>query len=89
MRDQLAIIARAVAGQPQEKIERVLDFCLQKCVYEARDFESILLIKEKDAVPDHKTGSINPENTKLPVEATQSPETSKIDDYEQLLNSDI
>lgn len=89
VRDQLAIIARAVVGQPQEKIERVLDFCLQKCVYVARDFESILLIKEKDAVPDHKTGSNNPGNTKLPIEATQSPETSKIDDYEQLLNSDI
>ena len=87
VRDQLAIVTRAVAGQHQERLQRVLDYCIEKEIHQAADFEGMLKMQQKPD-PEPKVRFMNPLGTTLPQAANQAPDTSKIDDYQQLLNSE-
>lgn len=81
IRDQLLVIEKVCCKHPQAEIDKALEYCLENKIYNATDFEPVLLAVAKinDTQPPALTitSSIN----KYQI----IPEKSNISDYKQIL----
>ena len=87
LRDQLLIIKEALTGGEQQAVEKALTFCLEQGINSANDFKILLKKFGKNAENEVVAAStLNPLNGTYPVQALVQPSTSRIEDYQRLLN---
>jgi hypothetical protein len=84
IRDQASIIANICVRYDQQELDRTLQYCFENSIYKATDFEPVLksLRKQKQETPS------TPKNNKSLLQKKYKivPQTSKIADYNQILN---
>jgi hypothetical protein len=83
-RDHIKLIAKVCSKYTREEIDRALQYCINNKIYNATDFEPVLL-----ALSDKTTGT--PEKCKTADPQLKNrykiiPQTSNITDYKQILN---
>lgn len=86
VRDQLAIITGALEKSDAPTVALALDYCLEKGIYSATDFRSILELQKPLDKAEPKTARLNPLNGKLPDNAHIKPESASIDEYGNILD---
>lgn len=90
LRDQLILLREVITGTDQQLIEKGLRFCLQQGVNSANDFKAIISRFKQQAIPEVLTPTgLNPLNGSYPQQALLQPQMSRIDDYQQILNTQI
>jgi transposase len=85
-RDQLAVIREAVGKSDGQTVSLALDYCLEKGIYSASDFRSILELQQPEAKAEPKTARLNPLGGKVPDSANIRPESSSMDTYSDILD---
>lgn len=85
-RDQLAIIREAVGKSDGGTVSLALDYCLEKAIYSASDFRSILELQKPAAKAEPKTAMLNPLNGKVPDSANIRPEQAGMNTYSDILD---
>jgi transposase len=85
-RDQLAIISGAVGRSDGQTVSRALDYCLEKGIYSATDFRSILELQQPVDKTEPKTARLNPLSGKVPDSANIRPEQAGMDTYSDILD---
>jgi hypothetical protein len=85
-RDQLAIIREAVGKSDRQTVSPALDYCLEKGIYSATDFRSILELHQPVDKTEPKTAKLNPLSGKVPDSANIRPEPAGIDTYSDILD---
>ena len=90
LRDQLLIIKEGLQGSDQQTIEAALVFCVEQGINSANDFKTLLKKFGKKPEPQVVAAStLNPLNGTYPVQALVQPSTSRIEDYQKLLNPQL
>jgi transposase len=90
VRDQLLIIKEALTGSEQQEIVRALTFCLEHGINSANDFKTLLKkFGKKSETEVVAICTLNPLNGTYPVQALVQPGTSRIEDYQRLLNPQL
>lgn len=89
MRDQLTSIRHTIEKYDKQTINEALDYCSQNSVYSAMDFKSVVEQKtrNKDTLPEPDIVRLNPLTGSLSHNATIKPATSKITDYQSLMQN--
>ena len=90
LRDQLLIIKEALMSSEQQAVEKALTICLEQGINSANDFRTLLKKFGKNA--ENKViaaSTLNPLNGTYPLQALVQPSTSRIEDYQQLLNPQL
>jgi hypothetical protein len=85
-RDQLAIITGALENSDSHTVALALDYCMEKGIYNATDFRSILGLQQPVDKAETKTAKLNPLSGKVADKANIKPESSSIDTYNIILN---
>jgi len=85
-RDQLAVIREAVGKSDGRTVSLALDYCLEKGIYSASDFRSILQLQQPEDKTEPKTARLNPLGGKVPESANIRPESSSMDTYSDILD---
>jgi len=85
-RDQLAIIREAVGKSDGLTVSLALDYCLEKGIYNATDFRSILELQQPVDKAEPKTAKLNPLSGKVPDSANIRPESASMDTYSDILD---
>jgi len=85
-RDQLAIIRESVGKSDEQTVSLALDYCLEKGIYSASDFRSILELQLPEAKTEPKTARLNPLSGKMPDSANIRPEQAGMDTYSDILD---
>ena len=86
IRDQLQLIRKMTKIHSMELVNKALDFCIERTIFKATDFESVVLKLQAD--------SKNPEKEKDPIKVNTldksafkiTPRKSSISDYQKLMN---
>jgi len=88
VRDQVQAVLRAVRSGNTEVADRSLTFCLKNKVFNAVDFEQVynIFFLEQDA-PEPANQPIKLMDEKSLEKASETPEKSNLDDYENIFNS--
>jgi transposase len=93
IRDQLLMIRDAQQGLNPELVSKVLQYCITNRILNATDFKAIVghYLQESEPVKTSETKIIplNPLGGKIPDEAYRKPETSSLNDYQDIINSNI
>lgn len=90
VRDQLLIIKEALMDSQQQEVEKALTFCLDQGIHSANDFKILLKKFGKKSAPEEVAAcTLNPLNGTYPVQALVQPGTSRIEDYQRLLNPQL
>lgn len=87
MRDQLTSIRHTIEKYDKQTINEALDYCCQNSIYSAIDFKSVVEQKtrNKTTLPDPVIVRLNPLTGSLSPNATTKPATSKITEYQSLM----
>jgi len=85
-RDQLAIITGALEKSDGPTVALALDYCLEKGIYSAPGFRSILELRKPGDKAEPKTAKLNPLNGKVPDNANIRPESAGIDGYSEIMD---
>lgn len=89
IRDQLLMIKKTIEQNESALINKALDYCMDKKIFSATDFRSILMHYKQDK-PDKKDPKIiplNPLGGILPEGAMVQPEKSQIEDYQTIFKN--
>lgn len=90
VRDQLLIIKEALISSEQQVVEKALAFCLERDIKSANDFKTLLKkFGKKPEAQGIVASTLNPLNGTYPVQALVQPSTSRIEDYQKLLNPQL
>lgn len=89
IRDQVQAILRAVRSENAEVADKSLAFCLKNQVFNAVDFEQVYTVffLEQGAPEPKDKITIKLLDKKSLEKASQTPEKSNLDDYENIFNS--
>lgn len=85
-RDQLTIISEAVRKSDGQTVSLALDYCMEKGIYSATDFRSILELQKPADKTEPKMAKLNPLSGKVPDNANIKPEPSSINTYSDILD---
>lgn len=88
IRDQLEMIEKAIRGIAPRQVELTLTYCLEKAIANATDFKAILDLQQPKTKEESNVRILNPLSGKLPESAWIQPQTSNINDYEELISND-
>jgi len=90
LRDQLLIINEALKESDQQAIDAALVFCVEQGINSANDFKTLLKKFAKQPEAEMATtNTLNPLSGTYPVQAFVQPGTSRIEDYQQLINPQL
>lgn len=90
LRDQLLIINEALKESDQQAIDAALFFCVEQGINSANDFKTLLKKFAKQPEAEMATtNTLNPLSGTYPVQAFVQPGTSRIEDYQQLINPQL
>lgn len=90
VRDQLLIIKEALMGSEQQWVDKALAFCLEQGINSANDFKTLLKkFGGKTETGGVVVSTLNPLNGTYPIQALVQPSTSRIEDYQRLLNPQL
>ena len=90
LRDQLLIIREALSDSDQQAVDQAVGFCLEQGINGAMDFKTLLKKFVKKPETQAATAStLNPLNGSYPAQALVQPSTSRIEDYQRLLNPQL
>jgi hypothetical protein len=89
IRDQLTSIRHTIEKYDKQTINEALDYCSQNSVYSAIDFKAVVEQKtrNKTTLPDPVIIRLNPLTGSLSPNATIEPATSKITEYQSLMQN--
>ena len=88
VRDQLEMVEKAIQGIDPDSVDLTLTYCLENAIATASDFKAILDLQHIKPQEESNIRLLNPLSGKLPVNAHIQPQTSKISDYEDLINKE-
>jgi transposase len=88
VRDQLEMVEKAIQGIDPDSVDLTLTYCLENAISTASDFKAILDLQHIKPQEESNIRLLNPLSGKLPVNAHIQPQTSKISDYEDLINKE-
>ncbi len=90
LRDQLILLREVITDADQQLIEKGLRFCLQQGVNSANDFKALISKFRQQSSPEILDPiGLNPLNGAYPQQALLQPQMSRIDDYQQILNTQL
>jgi len=85
-RDHLQCILKALSGVPAEQADEALSFCLTHQLYSGTEFEQVLRVQASEAKKATQADPITLLRADVVDKARQTPEASKLDDYESIIN---
>lgn len=88
VRDQLEMVEKAIQGIDPASVDLTLTYCLENAIASAWDFKAILDLQQVSPPEESNIRLLNPLSGKLPDHAHIKPQTSKISDYEELMNKE-
>jgi hypothetical protein len=83
-RDQVRLIDKVCSKYPREEIDLTLQYCIDNNIYNATDFEPVLLSLSDKTTPNPE--KCKPTDLKKRNQYKIIPQTSNITDYKQILN---
>lgn len=86
IRDHLQAILKATAGADKEAADKTMSFCMQNNVFSGNEWERVLQVLQdvpKSPKPENEIGLLDKSNLE---KAGQVPQTSNIQDYEDIIN---
>jgi hypothetical protein len=89
VRDQIILIRQTIEKHEQQTVNEALAFCCSNSIYSAVDFKTVVEQKtrNKAIVIEPVIAQINPLSGSLSTNVTIKPETSKIIDYQILMQN--
>jgi len=87
IRDHLQVIIRTLKDIPQNIANDTLDFCVRNQNYDGHDFESVAFVLWDTTSKNNKTPEIKLINKDNLSKAGEQPETSDINDYQDIINT--
>jgi len=85
-RDHLQVILKVLKSAPQEAIDNTLDFCLKNENLNGHEFEQVLHVYRDNSTSLTNKQEIKPLNNSRLEKANETPQTSNIQDYENIIN---
>jgi transposase len=86
-RDHLQVILKALTGVEKSEADKALDFCLKNTLFSAYEFEQVLHVFLSETVLlSKKQAPIKLLDETNLQKADQTPQTSNINDYENIIN---
>ena len=86
-RDHLQVILRTLKDIPKHIADKTLDFCIKNHNYNGHDFESVASILWDTGSSKIKVPEIKPMNKNNLSKINEKPETSDINDYQDIVNT--
>ena len=89
IRDQITLIRQTIEKHEQQTVNEALAYCCSNCIYSAVDFKAVVEQKtrNKEIVIEPVITRVNPLSGSLSTNATIKPNTSKIIDYQILMQN--
>ena len=90
IRDQIIIIRATIRNIAPEIVAQAYDYCLENHIYNATDFKAIInhLTQGQQSHKQTKIVTLNPISGSANKNAFKKPDTSAIEDYQQIINKD-
>jgi len=88
-RDHLQVILKALSEVDQVVADKTLNFCLQNQLFNGHEFEQVLHVIILETQPPTPQNPIKLFEKDHQKKASQSPQTSNIEDYEDIINQQI
>ncbi len=85
-RDHLQVILKVLKNAPQDAIDKTLNFCLKNKNISGHEFEQVLHVYGGESTSQAISTEIKPLNNKALEKANETPQTSNIQDYENIIN---
>ena len=85
-RDHLQVILKALIDIDKETADKTLDFCLKNNVLNGHEWEQVLQIFLHDSISLKTKNEVKLLNKSNLEKANQTPQTSNIEDYENIIN---
>jgi len=85
-RDHLQVIMRTLKDIPQHIADKALDFCMKNHNYCGHDFQSVAFVLCDTSASQTEMPEIKLMNTNNLSKANEKPETSDINDYQNIIN---
>jgi hypothetical protein len=86
-RDHLQVIIRTLKDIPQNIADDTLDFCMRNGNFDGHDFESVAFVLWDSSAIANKTPEVKLMNKNNLNKANERPETSDINDYQDIINT--
>lgn len=89
IRDQITLIRQTIEKHDQQTVNEALAYCCQNSIYSAVDFKAVAEQKTRNKAHQSETviARVNPLTGSLSTNATIKPTTSKIIDYQILMQN--
>lgn len=90
IRDQIIMIRETIRKIAPEIVAQACDYCLENHIYNATDFKAIInhLLEGQQSPKQAKIVALNPISGSVSKDAFKKPDTSAIEDYQQIINKD-
>jgi hypothetical protein len=85
-RDHLQVILKSLTGVSKESADKTLDFCLKNNVLNGHEWEQVLQVFMHDSTNSNLENGIKLLDTNNLEKVNQTPQTSNIEDYENIIN---
>ena len=85
-RDNLQVILKSLTGIDKETADKTLDFCAENNVLNGHEWKEVLQVflhEPLSSIPEYEVKPLNESNFK---KVNQIPQTSNIEDYENIIN---
>jgi len=86
-RDHLQVIRRALKDVPKNIADKALDFCMKNANYSGHDFESALFVFWDTSTTKTQFADVKPMDKNSLNKASERPEISDINDYQDIINT--
>jgi hypothetical protein len=89
IRDQIALIKQVIEKSDKQASNQAMDFCCLNNIFSAVDFKSVVErnTREKAKMAEPVTAKLNPLSGQMPSNIVLKPATSKITDYQILMQN--
>ncbi len=85
-RDHLQVILKAISGVDKKTADKTLDFCFKNKVFNGHEWEQVLHVFMYDTIQPEPISEIKLLDKSNLEKAGQIPQTSNIEDYENIIN---
>ena len=86
VRDHLQAISQSLSGASIETVDKTLDFCMKNNVVNGNEWERVLNVLVEGGADGPFGSNIKLLDESITEKAGQAPQTSNIDDYEDIIN---